>query len=250
MNNWPNLNNPPVVAALFQLKFSSDEISLDSFLAFDSRIKHNLPNRSDNIHIGIDLGGSSIPLGISSISAKSDAKINTYVYSSIDKKSRLEITENAITFIDESPYIGWSHFKDSALKFVDILSDVLSKTKIERTSIRFINRFSFDKFDRPEEYFNTLISSNNDGHLPYPLQQYGFKIIMVIPENNTHSIVNQNVEIVPPNTYAYTFDIDVLDKSNFPFDIESISDRAENLREIKNKIFFDNITQKTIDLCN
>ncbi|HCF38116.1 MAG TPA: hypothetical protein DER56_03435 [Thermosipho africanus] len=250
MDSWPNLNNPPVVAAIFQLKYVAKELSINSFLTLDSQIKNNLPHRSDNIHVGIDLGNSSIPLGVSSIHAKSDAKINSYVYSSEDKKTKLEITENSVTFIDESPYIGWSHFKESATKFFNILSEILNKTKIVRTSIRFINRFSFEKFDSPEEYFNTLISSTNDGELPYPVQQYGFKIIMVVPNSNIHSIVNQNVEVVPPSPFNYTFDIDVLDKDEYPFNIVIITEKSESLREIKNKIFFENITQKTIDLCN
>lgn len=51
-------------------------------------------------------------------------------------------------------------------------------------------------------------------------------------------------------SYIYTFDIDVLDKQRLIFDLDTISDNLEKLREVKNEIFFKNITQKTIDLCN
>ena len=92
------------------------------FLKYESQLKHNFPLRKDNIHVGIDLGVSSIPLGVSKFSGTSDAKIESYVYSSDDQKVKLEIFENTITYIDESPYKGWNNFKESALRAIFILS--------------------------------------------------------------------------------------------------------------------------------
>jgi hypothetical protein len=131
-----------------------------------------------------------------------------------------------------------------------ILSEVLNNIEIIRTSIRFINRFTFDNFDYPQDYFKTLISSSKESELPYPLRQYGFRLLMDIPHSDIYSIVNQNVENVRNNLYIYTFDIDVLDRQHIFFDIETLKANMEYLRDVKNEIFFNNITQKTLDLCN
>lgn len=249
MDKWPILNKPPVVVAILQLKYKSQGIKLDDFLKFDAQLKHNLPNRNNNINVGIDVEGSSIPLGVSKISATSDAKIGSYVYFTNDQKIKLEISEDTITYIDERPYKNWGVFKKSALDTIFVLSDILKKSEITRSSIRFINRFVFDNFDNPQEYFNSLITSN-EKDLPYPLVQYGFRLIMDIPQSDIHSIVNQNVENLRANSFAYTFDIDVLDRQNLLFDVETLSISMENLRDIKNEIFFNNITEKTKNLCN
>lgn len=249
MSKWPTLKKPPVVVALFQLKYKSLGMKLNDFLRFDALLKHNMPNRSNNINVGIDVEGSSIQLGVSKISATSDAQIGSYIYFSKDQKLKLEISEDTITLIDERPYKDWSFFKNTTLGTIQILSDILNKVEITRTSIRFINRFIFDNFDNPQEYFNTLISSNNN-ELPFPLLQYGFRLFMNIPNTDIHSIVNQNVENLRANSFAYTFDIDVLDKQNLLFDIETLSMSMENLRDIKNEIFFNNITDKTKNSCN
>ena len=100
MHTWPNLNKPPIVVALFQLKFNQTGIKLSDFLKFDTQLKHHLPIRKDNIHVGIDLGSSSIPLGVSKISGTSDAKIESYLYCTIDQKCKFEISEGNITYID------------------------------------------------------------------------------------------------------------------------------------------------------
>ncbi len=250
MKTWQSLNNPPVVVALFQIKYNSVNMKLSDFLKFDNQLKHNFPIRRDNIQVGIDLGGSSIPLGVSKFSATSDAKIGSYVYLSVDQKVKLEILDNTITYIDERPYQGWVNFKESSLKTLMVLSGILNNLEITRTSIRFINRFTFENFDNPAEYFKTLISSSEDNELPFPLRQYGFRLLMDIPDSDIYSIVNQNVENIRANSYIYTFDIDVLDMQHLLFEQETLAVNMEKLRDVKNEIFFNNITQKTIDLCN
>lgn len=250
MKTWENLNNPPVVVALFQLRYNALGLKLNDFLKYDVQLKHNFPIRKDNIQVGIDLGGSSIPLGVSKITGTSDAKIGSYLYCSVDQKIKLEISEGTITYIDERPYQGWDNFKESTLRSLMLVAGILNKIEVIRTSIRFINRFTFDNFDNPQEYFKTLISSSKDNQLPYPLRQYGFRLLMDIPNTDTYSIVNQNVENIRSNSYIYTFDIDVLDRQHLLFDKETLAENMETLRGIKNEIFFGNVTQKTLDLCN
>lgn len=250
MEIWNNLKNPPVVVALFQLKYNSSGIKLADFLKFDYQFKRIFPIRKNNIQIGIDLGSSSIPLGVSKITGTSDAKVESYVYCTVDQKVKFEISEGSMTYIDERPYQGWDKFKKSTIESLLIVSDILDKVEVIRTSIRFINRFTFDNFDNPQEYFKTLISSREDSQLPYPLRQYGFRLLMDIPNTDIYSVVNQNVENVRTNSYIYTFDIDVLDKQHLIFDQETLAENMELLRGIKNEIFFGNITQKTLDLCN
>lgn len=249
-DNWPNLVNPPIAIALFQLKFSPQRIALNDFLRFDMQLKHIFPNRRENIHIGIDLGGSNIALGISKVTGKTDAKIASYIYFTNDQKFKLELSEGTLTLIDERPYAGWENFKQSTLNTITILSELLNNIEINRTSIRFINRFVFNEFETPQKYFNTLISSNDGHNLTYPIRQYGFRFIQEVPHTDIHSIVNHNVENTNPNNFLYTLDIDVLDHQNIVFEKDTLSIILEKLREVKNEIFFNSITAETINLCN
>lgn len=248
--NWQKLNKPPVVVALFQLKYIAASPKLKDFLQCDTQLKHDFPIKKDNIQVGINFDGTSIPLGVSKISGTSNAKVGSYTYFSKDQKVKLELSEGVITYVNELPYQGWDNFKSCVLKLLQVLSDVLNTTEITRTSIRFINRFTFDNFDNPQEYFKTLISSSDDNQLPYPLRQYGFRLLMDIPDSDIYSIVNQSVDNVRANSYMYTFDIDVLDRQHLIFNKDTLADNMEILRNVKNEIFFKNITEKTLSLCN
>jgi uncharacterized protein (TIGR04255 family) len=84
--------------------------------------------------------------------------------------------------------------------------------------------------------------------MPYPLMKYGFRLTYDI-EEGIYAIVNQNAEHLPEK-YVYIFDIDVLNRNNLLFEINTLDETIEGLRNIKNKIFFENVTEKTLKTCN
>ena len=126
----------------------------------------------------------------------------------------------------------------------------MSDLVVNRTSVRFVNKFEFEDFDNPEEYFNVLITSANDSSFKYPLVQYGFRYTVTVPNSDIYSILNHNVDNPIPNRYLYIFDIDVLDRQIIQYDVDLIKNTAENLRSIRNELFFGSITEKTKCLWN
>lgn len=247
---WPNLAKPPVVTAIFQLKFDRGAVKVEDFLKCDSSLKRIFPKRNENIESSLSISPSTrIPLGKAQVSGVTDTRRVGYVYFTTDQKEKLALSESDITYTTEKSYEGWDSFKEFVLRVLGFLQPVMENVTIRRTSIRFINQFNFEKFDDPTVYFNTLItSSKNEGNLLYPLMKYGFKLTYDI-EENVYSIVNQNVEHLP-DKFAYIFDIDVLNRNNLMFEINLVSDILEQLRNIKNEIFFGNVTDKTLELCN
>ena len=247
---WKNLANPPVVTAIFQIKYDSGSIRLDDFLKFDTILKREFPQRRENIESSLSLAPSTrIPLGKAQVSGVTNTRRTGYVYFTTDQKEKLTLSESDITYTKESPYTGWESFKDFVLKVLNTLSPLLEGITIQRTSIRFINQFSLTDFNDPTEYFNTQITSSAaESSMPYPVTKYGFRLTFDISEG-IYSIVNQNVDQLT-DKYIYIFDIDVLDRNNILFDIDTIGETLERLRDIKNNIFFGNLTNKTLELCN
>lgn len=247
---WPKLRRAPVVVAICQIKFDGSNIAINDFLQYDVNVRRYLPERNNNIAASISFKNNTpIPLGIAPINAISDAKVASYLYFSKDQKEKLEISTDGITYTSEATYVGWDNFKATVLKYIEIFKPILKKVAIKRTSIRFINQFEIKEFNDPAEYFNTVISSTDgEKHLPYPLLKYGFRMTVDVNEG-VYSIINQNVDKKTDN-YTYIFDIDVLNINNLLYTSESIGKILEDLRNVKNTIFFNNITDKTISLCN
>lgn len=240
------LKNPPVKLYLFQIKFSRVDINV--MFGADERLIREYPVRKKNIHVGLELDGSEIPLGKSKLNAKSDAKIESYIYMTKDQKDRVEVLEDTLTYVCEREYTGWDNFVGKVSGLLDIFGGILGNVRISRSSIRFVNRFVLSDFSDPEEYFTTVVSKDGGGI--FPVRQYGFKIQYEVPDTNVYAIVNQSADSDIPGEYAYLLDIDVLDRQSIIFQKETIVGGLERLREIKNRIFFDSITEKTISLCN
>lgn len=246
-NSWPQLKYPPIILALVQMKYHKEDIKLENFHPFDEKIKKRLPSLVKNIHTNINVHGSPV-LGVSKLNATSKAEVTSYTYLSEDQKTKLTIACDTITYQDEHQYSSWENLKNEIKYYLDIFREILDQSVINRLSIRFINKFDFDDFEDPTMYFNTLVSSSNETGFPFPLLKYGFRLMLTVPDSNIYSIVNQNLE--SENKYHYIFDIDVLDKQNIVFEVATILTNLEALRQIKNQIFFSNVTQKVIELCN
>lgn len=245
MEKWPKLSNAPIVAALFQVKFENGSISLDDCMAYDEIIKRILPNRHNHIAANIELPTTEIPLGTSTISGTSKAKMESYTYFDKSQNTKFSITENSLTLVDESEYCGWESFVSKSIKLMSIYDAILQDKTMLRISIRFINEFHFDNFDDPTEYVKTLISSTTD--IIYPVSKYSYKLVCDL-SRDAFSNVNHSLNKVG-DEYSYIFDIDVLKRVNLLYDKDTVSDTLNELRVFKNNLFFGNLTDKTIELC-
>lgn len=246
---WPSLAKPPVVTAIFQLKFDNGSVKVEDYLRFDNELKRVFEQRNESIesNFSFSLSTKLPPLGRSQVSGESNTRRTGYVYFTTDQKEKLTLSESEITYTTEKPYEGWISFKQKVLQVLSTVSPMMDNVTVRRTSIRFINQFSFEEFEDPTIYFNSQISST-DSAMPYPLMKYGFRLTYDI-EEGIYSIVNQNVDHLP-DKYVYIFDIDVLNRNNLLFEVNTLSETIEALRNIKNKLFFGNITDKTLETCN
>lgn len=247
-SNWPVLKHPPVDVAMFQLIFDMGDSTLADLISQDLEIRKILPIRRENVSSEMKVPSGKITIGVAQFTATSKTRVAGYMYSSKDQKSKVEILEGRLTYVEEHPYENWNLFLENVKMYLGFFSEMLCNHKITRTSIRFINHFVLDDFDDPTKYFKTTISTTESGAVPYPVSQFAFNMLVPVSEN-IYSVVKQEYNIISDKN-NYIFDIDVLDKSNLLFDIDTILDVLMTLREVKNKIFFGNVTNKLIDLCN
>jgi len=248
---WKTLNNPPVVVAIFQILYEQlTDFKFDDFILNDRNIKKIFPKKSVNYHSDIGMEGTPAP-GVSTLKAKANTHINRYTYSTEDSKQNLIIEEKNVRYTFEGQYQNWEQFKKSSIESLVLLQEQLNKCRILRTSIRFVNKFQFDEFNNPLDYFNTAISidTESESSLNNPMTGFSFRFRQKIPDTNIRTVINHSLEMID-ESYDYYFDIDALDDEHFDFDLKQIDAKLEQLRDIKNTIFFGSLKEKTIELCN
>ncbi len=245
--NWPILKKPPIILAIFQIKFKKDlGGDLSKMISGDYEIKKRFPIREHNIHSNIGIDGTPAP-GVSLLTAKADTKITAYNYFSKNKRKKLIVNGNSITFVNEEEYTGWDDFLVVIKWCLDVFTKQLESSIIDRTSLRFVNKFNITELNDPLEFFTQAISTDTEEI--YPIHKYSHRILYKIPDSETVSIVNQAIEPIEEINAYYYLDIDVLDYEKYTFDKEIVEKTVCELRDIKNKIFFSTVKKKTLNLC-
>ena len=246
---WKKLNKAPVIVAIFQIKLEQiEKFSFNEFINNDKQIRKKFPKRHDNYHSSIGVQGTPHP-GVSFVKAKADTQINSYSYTTDDQIHQLVIEQGSIRCIFEGSYESWHNFKNECLEDLSFLQEQLIKCSIIRTSIRFINKFKFDTFDNPLDYFTTAISIDSDTKLNNPVIGFSYRFIQEVSGSSINTIVNHSLEKAE-DKYDYYFDIDILDHEVFGFNFDFIDQKLEQMREIKNTIFFETLKEKTLEQCS
>ncbi len=246
------LNNPPIVAAFCQIKYERDAAVLTRLASIANEVEHFYPIRTD--HFSAEIGGLDEVIkkgvGETSFRATSKAQLNRVEFRSKDQQKKLIISEEFIFFSDETKYSCWGEYRSSLNEIFQCLDFVLKGLNIDRVSLRYVNRFVFDQFDDPTEFFTTTISSSSDYKDDGDIFKYGFRLLAKYPSSNIVSNVNHSLDIDPFNKYNYILDIDVLDHSRLVYDKETIMSNLDAVNEKLTDIFFNSITEKTRNLCN
>lgn len=243
------LKKPPVVMAVCQISFDENSIDLTKIKPVDTNIQKYLPKKQEASHTNVSVAGPP-PIGVSKMNGEANRQITGYTYFAKDQKYKLMITKDSLIFVDENPYQGWDHFVGEVKIYLDIFNEFLGSLIIRRVSVRFINNFTLGEFEDPTEYFKTMVSTTEDVEFSYPVVKYGFSLTFDVPNSNIFAQVKQGLHDNTEKGVDYVFDIDVIEQTNLMFDTESITSTLDNLRDVKNNIFFENITDKTIQSCN
>lgn len=242
--DWPTLKNPPILLAVVELRFKlPDKFDISDLKKNDSDLLKQYPNRIDNL-----TGNINIPTPTPGLStATVDSKQVGYTYTNKNKSRKIIISKESLVYAQEGDYQGWESFKGEWMEIIKHFIHRLNEIEIERLSVRFINRFSVKEMVSPLDYFNTSISAM-DGIIKHPVDLYFYRYVMRIPDSKIHINVINSLQEITDSSYSFIFDIDVLNNEHFVFDFDKISFLLEDLREIKNDIFFNNITEKTLSL--
>lgn len=85
--------------------------------------------------------------------------------------------------------------------------------------------------------------------LPQGVSSFLTRVVIHEPTTKASAIITQALEkIVQPDIIPIILDIDVIKESQFEVNYEEVWESFEKLRDFKNRVFFESITDKTLEL--
>lgn len=156
----------------------------------------------------------------------------------------VQFNKGAFVFSRLKPYVDWGRFSQEALRLWTIYCELLKPTEVRRIGLRFINRISIKQTTiELSDYYKYPPESLKE--LNWPLAGYLHHDVMQVPETAYSVNVIKTVQNVP-GEIGLLLDIDVFMPSQFAYNELRIIECLEEMRWVKNKIFFGSLTKKLI----
>jgi uncharacterized protein (TIGR04255 family) len=169
-------------------------------------------------------------------------------FRSTDGKDVAQFRIDGFTFSRLNPYTSWDDIFPEAFRLWKMYIEIVSPDFITRIAVRYINKLPIPL---PLGDFSEYLCSPPIVPSELPRQVATFLTRIVIPESDfgADAVITQALERpTDPNFVTIILDIDVYRARQYEIDDENMKSEFEELRHLKNKIFFGSITEKAARL--
>jgi len=236
-----HLSHAPIAEAIIDFRvLRRNEIAADRFAGLESSIgrEYNRSSLMQSIQarFGIEAGRPVEP-------TQSHAAMG-WMYHAATTIAQYRV--DGFTFSKLEPYTTWEEVFGEALRLWDIYIEIAQPLEISRVAVRYINRLRFPAPADLGEYLEappTLPSP-----IPQRIREFLIRAVVDDPERDLSAILIEALESPEPDTIQVLLDIDAFKQAAFAPGDPSIGQTFEQLRTLKNQIFFASITEKTVEM--
>ena len=244
MQNYENFPNAPITEALLDIKVQQQEgVTLDDLKELHPKLKVRFPEITEQRVFAAKFKVGKEP----AYSPGPDLTLG-YLFRSQEEKKVVQYRLNGFTFNKLKPYESWSALKSEAKELWEPYFEKVKPIKILRIALRYINRI---EVPLPIKHFNEYILTNPEiaPKLPQHVSHFLMRIELPNEEIPATAMITMTMERPDkPKNLPLIFDIDVFQQVEYKKITDIIWNDFDKLRNFKNDIFFDSITEKTKEL--
>lgn len=176
------------------------------------------------------------------------SSVRGYRYFSADDKQVIQARLDGFTFSKLRPYETWEKLREEAYRLWIIYVKLFNPERINRVALRYINRI---EIPLPHIDLRDYLTAPPEvpGGLPQRIDNFLVRIVIPEPSLGATAIITQALEPLTNQKIApVILDIDVFKLGKFGRDGKDAWETIDKLRDLKNRIFFESITEKTVEL--
>ena len=151
----------------------------------------------------------------------------------------VQVSENGFAFSKLQPYTSWEDVRDSARRYWEIYRRVVDVEIIDRVGVRFINQFRLRHDQKLPDYLAVL------PQVPETVapEEVADTLSRLTIHDDKLGITSRVFYVCKTDETGVTVIIDTDSAKLGRFDSEDIWASLEQLRDVKNRIFFGSITE-------
>jgi uncharacterized protein (TIGR04255 family) len=229
-------------------------------MAKQRHLRH-APIRAAVIHISLPIDEASTPAKLEEIVGGFtgyanlerleypwDEGITVQATSSRDDKHTVEVGRDSFSFTRLKPYVNWPTMKREALRLWRAYLKVRTPPHANRIALRYVNhlRLPFDMPLHPEEYVLGLPIPPKGW--PRALSNLLSRLTLLDAERDLQAnVIHTILDDPEENKMGFGFDIEAFKAGNdLPISATSVGKILDDLRDLKNEIFFNGLTERAI----
>lgn len=237
-----HLNNAPIREAIIDIRVSP-MVDFSTLSELGKTLTDRFPRAEDMIQktFGFEFGAkefktSAVEQGPSGVRLTSQ-----------DSKNIALLKRDGFTFSRLYPYETWERMRDEAQDLWVKYRETVKPEKVKRTAVRYINVM---KFPVPIADFREYLTAPPEvpAGLPQGVASYFSRIVLPDDKIGSIAVITQALEAPIDDKVPIILDIDAFKEMDAPSSSDSVWESLENLREFKNRIFFESITDRSVEL--
>ncbi|MBL7131145.1 MAG: TIGR04255 family protein [Candidatus Omnitrophica bacterium] len=245
--NVTSFPNPPITEALLDIRVNlPKEITLDTLATFQGEIKERFPTKKEKYKWE---GGVQFQAGGAPKIIPSSSGTIGYLFHAADGKKIVQARLDGYTFNKLKPYTNWEEFHSEAKELWEIYLKIAKPVNVTRVALRYINRIEIPlPFKDFKEYILTVPEIGDN--IPSALSGFFTRLIIPNPDIQADAVITETMEKIDDKAKVlpFIFDIDVSRKYVFEPQSDEIWQTLNKLREFKNQIFLNSMTEKAKEL--
>lgn len=243
LRRFPHLSRAPIVEAVIDIKAASENPLSEG--SAQSRLNGKLPGYEfkgshNSVKHRVKFREEEKP------EIEREASWRGLRFESADSKEIIQFNADGIVFSRLNPYVDWRHLETAALKVWEIYESLTEPRIIQRIGVRFINKVKLPRGDFKVTDYIHLPSPPYLEQMNAQFQGIAHQEVMFVLDYGCGVKVDRVVDLEDDGQLAIILDIDVFTTSPLPVSKSLIEEHLRRMQELKNKIFFGSITEKTI----
>ena len=237
-----HLSKAPIREAVIDIRVTP-AVTFESIEGLRAQLKERFPNAQNMSRrmFGFEFGESEFktssvdkgPLGVR--------------LTSEDGKHIVQLRVDGFTFSRLPQYLAWEQMRAEAVAVWKYYLESTRPEKVTRTAVRYINVMNLPL---PITDFKEYMTAPPEvpAALPQAVASFLSRVVIVDTASGTAAIVTQALETALGDKAPVVLDIDAFKEFEVAGDSDSVWGTLEILRDFKNRIFFESITEKTAEL--
>ena len=240
-----HLRNAPIVEAIvdFRVKLPA-KFEVKTFASIKEKLGDSYPQMEERreIEAGIKVKGKRVEHIVE------EKGLQGYFFRSHDGKNVTQFRKDGFTFSRLKPYTNWQDVLAEAKNLWKLYKNRASPDLVTRIAVRYINQLDIPlPIEDLSKYLNSPPTIPQK--LPQELCQFLTRVTIRDPKLDIRAHIIQALERGSKRDNVTIFlDIDVFKQKESGFEEREIWQTFKQFRDLKNRIFFDSITETSVRL--